>query len=129
MAKYIYWFVFICLSSVSYGQDLYDLNQVVDIYIEFSDPLWETKLDALKQAGNDDRLIGKVKIKGITYDSVGIRYKGNSSYYNVRKTKSSKLPFNLKASTVIKGQRFPGDVKTIKLSNVFRVRWRNLLMS
>jgi len=115
MAKYIYWFVFICLSSVSYGQDLYDLNQVVDIYIEFSDPLWETKLDALKQAGNDDRLIGKVKIKGITYDSVGIRYKGNSSYYNVRKTKSSKLPFNLKASTVIKGQRFPGDVKTITI--------------
>ncbi len=120
MAKYIYWFLFVGLSSVSYGQDLYDLNQVVDIYMEFSDPLWEAKLDSLKQAGNDGRLIGKVKIKGVTYDSVGIRYKGNSSYYNVRKTKSSKLPFNLKANTVIKGQRFPGDVKTIKLSNVFR---------
>jgi len=120
MAKYIYWFLFICLSSVSYGQDLYDLNQVVDIYIEFSDPLWEDKLDSLKQAGNDGRLLGKVKIKGITYDSVGIRYKGNSSYYNVRKTKSSKLPFNLKANTIKREQRFPGDVKTIKLSNVFR---------
>jgi len=120
MAKYIYWFLFIGLSSVSYGQDLYDLNQVVDIYLEFSDPLWESKLDSLKQVGNDGRLIGKVKIKGVTYDSVGIRYKGNSSYYNVRKTKSSKLPFNLKANTIIKGQRFPGDVKTIKLSNVFR---------
>lgn len=120
MAKYIYWFLFLGLSYVSYGQDLYNPNQIVDIYIEFSDPLWEARLDSLKQVGNDDRLLGKVKIKGITYDSVGIRYKGNSSYYNVRKTKSSKLPFNLKANTVKKDQRFPGDVKTIKLSNVFR---------
>jgi len=120
MAKYIYWFIFMGLSCVSHGQDLYDIDQIVDIYIEFSDPLWEAKLDSLKLAGNDGRLIGKVKIKGITYDSVGIRYKGNSSYYNVRKTKSSKLPFNLKANSIIKGQRFLGDVKTIKLSNVFR---------
>jgi len=108
------------MAIVGISQDLYDTQKVVDIYLEFDDPMWEARLDSLKQEGNDGRLLGRVKIDGVTYDSVGIRYKGNSSYYNVRKTGSSKLPFNLKASTVKKEQRFTGGVKTIKLSNVFR---------
>jgi len=108
------------MTILGISQDLYDPKKIVDIYIEFDDPMWEARLDSLKQVGNDDRLLGRVKIDGITFDSIGIRYKGNSSYYNVRKTKSSKLPFNLKATTIKKDQRFPGGVKTIKLSNVFR---------
>lgn len=120
MAKYFFGFFLVFLSLSVAGQDLYDLNKVVDIYIEFDDPIWEDKLDSLKQRGFDERLIGKVKINGEVFDSVGIRYKGNSSYFNVRKTGSNKLPLNIKASHVIKGQRFSGGVKTLKLSNVFR---------
>lgn len=120
MSKILCAFLLLSMTIPGISQDLYDNKKVVDIYLEFDDPMWEAKLDSLKQEGNDGRLLGRVKIDGITYDSVGIRYKGNSSYYNVRKTKSSKLPFNLKASTVKKSQRFTGGVKTIKLSNVFR---------
>ncbi len=77
-------------------------------------------LDSLKYAGNKDRLIGIVEINGKRYEGAGIRYKGNSSYYNVKKTDSPKLPFNIKINYTNKEQKLPGDYTTIKLSNVFR---------
>ncbi len=70
-------------SSLS-GQDLYDLMQVREVKVRFQQRNWDVILDSLKQLGNDDRLIGQVTIDGVLYDSVGIRYKGNSSYFSVR---------------------------------------------
>ena len=102
-----------------FAQDFYDVNRVRDVKIKFNTDDWSGVLDSLKRNG-DQRLIAAVQIDGVTYDSVGVRYKGNSSYFNVWKHKSTKLPFNIKAHHVKKKQRFPGDVKTIKLSNVFR---------
>jgi len=101
-------------------EDFYALDKIQEIYITFPEENWEFILDSLKQAGDDDRLIGTVTINGETYEQAGIRYKGNSSYHNVRNAGFSKLPFNIKLDEVIDDQGVPGGYETLKLSNGFR---------
>ncbi|MCR9287094.1 MAG: CotH kinase family protein [Bacteroidetes bacterium] len=103
-----------------FTQDLYDINHIPEIRIEFAEAEWAKKLDELKRAGNKERLSASVSINGVKFNFVGVRYKGNSSYFNVQKSGSSKLPFNIKADYEIDGQKFPGGYKTLKLSNIFR---------
>ncbi len=105
--------------SVS-GQDFYDLYSVKEIRIEFEQDNWAEILTNLKNQGKKKRVTATLKLNGITYDSVGVRYKGNSSFYSVQRSGSSKLPFNIKLNYKIKGQKLPGKYNTIKLSNVFR---------
>jgi hypothetical protein len=102
------------------AQQFYDIQSVreVKVYLEHSD--WLNALDSLKQLGDDDRVVGAVEIDGVRYDSVGVRFKGNSSYFNVRNQDHSKLPFNIKSDYIKDDQRFAGEYKSLKLSNVFR---------
>jgi CotH kinase protein len=108
------------LSFSIFSQSLFDVKQVREVRVTFAAKDWDKKLDSLKKLGNDFRLIGKVTIDGIAYDSCGIRYKGNSSYNSVRNLETPKLPFNIKANEVKKKQKFIGGYETLKLSNVFR---------
>ena len=59
-------------------------------------------------------------INDLLYEKAGVRYKGNSSYFSVRKDQLNKLPFNIKLNHGIKEQKLPEGIKTIKLSNIFR---------
>ena len=120
MRKFLFTLVLLSFSIVFYAQDLYDLGVVKDIRLTFKQDNWAAILDHYKEDGKDKRLKATVIIDGVKYDSVGVRHKGNSSYFNVRKTGSSKLPFNIKVNHVKKGQRFPGGYTSLKLSNVFR---------
>ena len=106
--------------SFAQTADLYDPEVVgeVKIYFEVSD--WDTLLDSLKRAGHKERVPARVLVNGVELRKVGVRYKGNSSYFNVRKYGHTKLPFNLRADAFVEDQRFPGGYKTIKLSNGFR---------
>ena len=117
-----YWQVLICLCAFTslQSQDLYDLMHVQEIKLYFDDPYWDNKLNAYKKQNQEKRLIGKMILNGITYDSIGVRYKGNSSYFNTRKAGATKLPFNIKINQTQKSRRLPGGFKRIKLSNVFR---------
>ncbi len=99
---------------------LYDPEHIVEIRIDFDRSDWDYILDSLKRAGQKERIPAGVTIDGKRFEQVGVRYKGNSSYFNVRKYHHRKLPFNLKADAYIDGQRFPGGFETIKLSNGFR---------
>lgn len=100
--------------------DLYDMDHVIEVKVTFPFDDWAEKLDSLKQMGNDHRLEAEVSVDGKLYKGVGVRYKGNSSYFNVRKEGSSKLPFNIEFNHINKDQRLPGGYETLKLSNVFR---------
>lgn len=111
---------FLFISSAISAQDMYDVMRVKEVKVRFAQKKWDVILDSLKQEGNNDRLLGQVTIDGVLYDSVGIRYKGNSSYHNVRSHDSSKLPFNIKVNYKKKKQSFPGGYTSLKLSNVFR---------
>lgn len=112
--------VALMFSMTIQAQDLYNMNSVKDIKLTFKQENWAEILDNFKEAGKNRRLTGSITINGVKYDSVGVRHKGNSSYFNVRKTGSSKLPFNIKANHKKKNQTFPGGFKSLKLSNVFR---------
>jgi len=118
------WYILLIIIGLApsflYSQNLYDLSKVQDVKIYIDDPFWDNKLNAYKKRGEEKRLLAKVKINGVSYDSVGVRYKGNSSYFNTRKTGSTKLPFNVKLNHIKKGQATPDGFKTLKLSNVFR---------
>ncbi|MCB0706227.1 MAG: CotH kinase family protein [Saprospiraceae bacterium] len=115
----------LCLSFFGFiggaqAQDLYDLNKIVEVRITFNDSNWAHKLDSLKELGTKERLVAEVSVNGTIYKQVGVRYKGNSSYFNIRKSGSVKLPFNLEANYIDKDQTFEGGYETLKLSNVFR---------
>lgn len=120
MVSRFLFFMFCCLAWPSFGQDLYDIPRIVEVKLTFAEKNWDVILDSLKQAGNDDRLVGTLLLNGEKFDSVGVRYKGNSSYFNVRNSNSSKLPFNIKLNYIKKKQTSKGGYKTLKLSNVFR---------
>ncbi len=112
-------FLFGVLSTLP-AQEFYDIEVIKEVKVYIDDATWLNTLDSLKQIGNDDRVIGSVEIDGVKYDSVGVRFKGNSSYYNVRNQELTKLPFNIKADYVKDDQKFMGKYKSLKLSNVFR---------
>lgn len=103
-----------------FSQSLYDVTSIKEAKVYIDDADWLNTLDSLKQLGNDDRVVADVVLDGVRYDSVGIRFKGNSSYYNVRNQELTKLPFNIKADFIKKKQRFKDKYKSLKLSNVFR---------
>ncbi len=120
MLKKIFLLLFIGATQFSFAQNLFDLKNVKDVRVTFAAKDWDKKLDSLKKLGNEYRLVAKVLIDGVTYDSCAIRYKGNSSYNSVRNLETPKLPFNIKANEFKKKQRFPGNYEALKLSNVFR---------
>ncbi|MCD4696487.1 MAG: CotH kinase family protein, partial [Bacteroidales bacterium] len=71
-------------------------------------------LDTMQLNNNEDRILADIIVDGITYDSVGVRFKGNSSYHPDR----IKNPFNIEIDFV-KNQDIYG-VEKLKLSNMFK---------
>ncbi len=107
--------ILMLFSINSYSQDFYDINTVNTIDIIFSQPNWDEILDSLYAAGDEDRLAGTAIINGEQFDSVGVRYKGNSSY-NPNRIKN---PLNIKLDHIIEDQGLDG-YGTLKLANVFK---------
>jgi len=110
-------FLIVCLSIVS-AQDFYG-SGIQEVRIEFTPKNWDAKLDSLKKVNPDSRLTATAWVNGQKFDSVGVRYKGNSSYFRTRKETLKKLPINIKLDFKIKGQVLKGTQNTIKLSNAF----------
>lgn len=75
------------LSGSIQAQGFYDRAtvQTIEIFFGFSD--WDAQLDALASTTEDYLLADSVRINGVVYDSVGVKYKGNSSY-NVNNNKN-----------------------------------------
>ncbi|HEX04709.1 MAG TPA: T9SS type A sorting domain-containing protein [Bacteroidetes bacterium] len=97
------------------GQEFYDLENVNSIEITFAEADWQQILASYYDDGNDERLVGSAVINGAEFDSVGVRYKGNSSYFSVN---GPKKPLNIKLDHIIDDQNIDG-YGTIKLSNGF----------
>lgn len=101
-------------------EELYALEHIVEIELEMHDDNWKKKLNAWKKQLLKKRVTATLKVDGVTYDSVGVRLKGNSSYFAPAKAEKKKLPFNIKVSYTDKKQSVHGKYKTLKLSNLFR---------
>ncbi|WP_020569437.1 CotH kinase family protein [Neolewinella persica] len=94
------------------GQQFYDLNTIQTIEITFAQSNWDQLLDDEKAGEENYILAQSVSINGTVFDSVGVKYKGNSTY-NANQTKN---PFHIELDTY-KDHDYQG-YKDIKLSNV-----------
>ncbi|HNF71310.1 MAG TPA: CotH kinase family protein [Chitinophagaceae bacterium] len=105
-------FVFFLLKETGlHAQDLYDLNSLTKIEITLTQPNWDYQMDTAKSGSEGYLMAAQVIINGTSFDSVGIKYKGNSSY------DSSKLKNPLHISiNEFKDQKYQGYAD-IKLGN------------
>lgn len=94
------------------SQDLYDQSNITIIELTFTDLNWDATLDSYYSAGLDQRLLATCVVNGVQYDSVGVKYKGNSTY----SASNSKNPLNIKLDYIIDSQDYQGWY-TLKLSN------------
>ena len=99
------------ISNLS-AQGLYDSTTITMIEIDFSQSNWDYMLDTAK-AGSDGYIMSQsVTINGVSFDSVGVKYKGNSTY----QPNQTKNPWHIELDTY-KNQNYQGFTD-IKLSNV-----------
>jgi hypothetical protein len=118
MHRILYLFLCCCLTTLASAQDFYN-NSIQEVRVELPYKNYDYKLDSLKKANPEARLTGYALVNGARFDSVGIRYKGNSSYFRSRKETYRKLPVNIRLDYKIRGQHLKGGYNTLKLSNAF----------
>ena len=114
MKKLLIILVFFCFSLSIHAQNLYRTDTVRIAYLDFYNQNWDEILDSLNQINSGERVLASLTIDGIVCDSVGVRFKGNSSYSPNR----YKNPFNIDIN-YIKNQSIYGVTK-LKLSNMFK---------
>ena len=104
----------LCYTAVTKAQSaFYKSAAIQTISLLFADSAWDYSLDTAK-AGKDAEVMAKwVRINGTYFDSVGVKYKGSSSYdpnYN-------KNPLHIELNT-FKDQNYQGFVD-LKLNNCY----------
>ena len=62
------------------AQGLYDSTHITNIQITFAQSNWDYMLDTAKAGSEGYIMAQSVSINGTLYDSVGVKYKGNSTY-------------------------------------------------
>ena len=93
----------------------YQIDSVQEIRIVFTQSNWDYLMDTAKLGTEETFLIAKsVTVNGEVFDSVGVKYKGNSTYNQNNK----KNPLHIELNTVKKKQDYLG-ITDIKLSNVW----------
>jgi spore coat protein CotH len=101
------------LPALCRAQDLYDDTRVREMRVVFAQPNWRDLLTQNVKAELD--IPATLTIDGVTLDSVGVRYKGNSSF-NIP---GDKKPFNITTDTYRSGQQYLGYT-TFNLNNFFK---------
>lgn len=93
--------------------DLFDINTIQKIEIQFPFSDWDYRMDTAK-GGSDGYIVATwVKINGVQFDSAGVQYKGNSSY----NASNNKNPIHIELDYVI-NQSYQG-YSDLKLANGF----------
>jgi hypothetical protein len=121
MKNQCFWVLFLVLwlqAGALQAQDFFG-NGIQEVRLEMPGTRWEFRLDSLKKANPEARMYGSLLVNGQRFDSVGVRYKGNSSYFRTRKNADRKLPFNIKLDFKRKSQKLGGLHNTVRLSNAF----------
>ncbi len=111
----LYRIAFICIVLFfhmnSAAQTFYNTNSIQKIEVQFAQANWDYMLDTAKMGKEGYLMAQWVKVNGTYFDSVGVKYKGNSSYDSTYK----KNPLHIELNTY-KTQSYQG-YKDIKLSN------------
>ena len=117
---------FYCLCQTIYNpQELYDVPgglfeedslRVIDL--EFYNPNYHSYLVNAWYYNPDERIPAKLTLNGIVYDSVGVRYKGNSTFCLPNDNGNVKVPYNIDIDYFIEEQNLLG-YKKLKLANAW----------
>ena len=107
----------ICFTgSILLGQELFDPYQVHTLEIEFFNPDYDQILQDRWEIDDKTYELATVIFNGDTLDSVGVRYKGNSTFYFAKLIGSPKFPLNIDFDLIYEDQDLLGYNK-VKLSN------------
>ncbi len=110
--KYLTFTLLLLMGTIIHAQEFYDLNTIQTIEITFAENNWDQLLDN-EYAGNGDYILAtSVTINGVVFDSVGVKYKGNSTY----SPNQNKNPFHIELDTY--KDHIYEAYTDIKLSNV-----------
>ncbi len=96
---------------------LYDQSLIRNIYLTFSQADYWAQLDSNYYKYTKEEIIASMVVDGITYDSVGVRFRGQSSFQQV--TASQKKPFGISLDYVRPSQDIMGR-KSLNLNNCFQ---------
>lgn len=95
---------------------LYDQSQIRSIYLNFSQPDYWAQLDSNYWSWLKADIPATMVVDGITYDSVGVRFRGQSSFQQTQA--SDKKPFGISLDYVHPKQDIMGR-KSLNLNNGF----------
>ena len=106
--------LFFVVTFSSFSQNFYDRATIQTIEIFFASPSWDSQLDAA--TATDTYVIAdSVRINGVSFDSVGVKYKGNSSY----NANNNKNPMHLQLDYIKGSQDYQG-YRDVKLQNGYQ---------
>ena len=116
---------------ISFSQTLYDPQQsydlpgglfetdsIRDLYLNFYDPNYHSSLVYLWYYAPSERIPAQLTLNGVLYDSVGVRYKGNSTFCLPNDNNNPKVPYNIDMNYFISGKKLL-EYKKIKLANAW----------
>jgi hypothetical protein len=95
-----------------YAQNLYDRTTVQTVEVFFSQSNWDALMDNLASTTEDYLVADSVRINGVSFDSVGVKYKGNSSY----NASNNKNPLHINLDYIKGSQDYQGYTD-LKLQN------------
>jgi spore coat protein CotH len=104
------------LTSILLGQELFDPYDVHTLDIEFYNPDYDSILQARWEVDDKTYELATVIFNGEQMDSVGVRYKGNSTFWWAQIIGSPKFPLNIDFDLIYEDQDLMGYNK-VKLSN------------
>jgi len=116
MRSVFFTFTLLALLSHLSAQSIYDPTIIRSIGIQYYNTDYDSILQSHWELQDGHREMARLTMNGILYDSVGVRYKGNSTFGITRQIGSPKFPLNIDMNDYVKGQKLL-DSKKLKLAN------------
>ena len=109
--------IFMLLSAIAviWAQELFDPHQVHFLDIQFYNPDYDQILQDRWEIDDKSYELATIIFNSETMDSVGVRYKGNSTFFFTQIMGSPKFPLNIDLDLIYDDQNLLGYNK-VKLS-------------
>ena len=82
-------------ATLSFSQDFYDMTNIQDIRVHLSQNNWDQLMDNAYATTGDYIMADSININGEVFDSIGVKFKGNSTY-NANQVKN---PWHIELNT------------------------------
>ncbi len=97
----------VCIAPCTTAQapDLYDVDVIREVHLTFAQPNWWQLL--LNNYGPEINIPADMRVDGVVYPTVGVRFRGNTSYTQLPPG-SEKKSFNIETDAYVPGQDLYG---------------------